>query len=100
MHAIRTLVLTERVAHVCRLAPADVAFLLTAHRGRFELTPPHQRHRYRLTALGHVGIVVAPTCRLVIRPKVPLSNLLLLLAPLAPVSSVPDAVTPPPGLEV
>src|SRR5438094_8706493 len=100
MHAAspaRTLVLTERVPRVCRLAPADVAFLLAAHPNHIELVPTGTRGRYQITPLGHVGVIVAPACRLVIRPKVPLSNLFRLLDPAAPLPSAPDAVTPAPA---
>jgi 5-methylcytosine-specific restriction enzyme subunit McrC len=96
---VRTLTLTERVPRVCRLAPADVRFLLAEHRAHLRLMPTGRRDRYRLTALGHVGVVVAPTCRLVIRPKVPLANLFFLLDPLAPVAAASDAVAPEPGTE-
>jgi 5-methylcytosine-specific restriction enzyme subunit McrC len=97
MHAawpVRTLLLTERVPRVCRLATADVAFLLAAHANHVELAPTGTRVRYQITPLGHVGVIVAPTCRLVIRPKVPLSNLFLLLDPAVPPPSAPDAVAP------
>ncbi len=102
MHAAspaRTVVLTERVPHVCRLAPADVAFLLRHHRGRVEVVPTGRRRRYRLTSAGYAGVVVAPSCRLVIRPKVPLDNLFALLDPAAPLPSADDRVTPVPGAE-
>src|SRR5437763_1111995 len=101
MHAAapaRTVVLTERVPHVCRLAPADVEFLLRHYRGRVEVVPAGRR-RYRLTSAGYAGTLVAPTCRLVIRPKVPLDNLFALLDPAAPLPSADDHVTPVPGAE-
>lgn len=96
----RTLVLTERIGRVCRLAPADVAFLLAHHRAHLELVPAGPRHRYRLTPAGHVGVIVAPTCRLVIHPKIPLANIFYLLDPLAPAAAVTDAVTAAPGNEM
>jgi 5-methylcytosine-specific restriction enzyme subunit McrC len=95
----RTLILTERTPHFARLTPADVAFLLEHHRGHVEVLPTGRRDRYRLTALGRVGVLVAPTCRLVIRPKVPLANLFAMLDPLAPVPAERDAVTPATGTE-
>jgi 5-methylcytosine-specific restriction enzyme subunit McrC len=101
MHAAspaRTVVLTERVPHVCRLAPADIDFLLRHHRGRVEAVPAGRR-RYRLTSAGYAGTLVAPTCRLVIRPKVPLDNLFALLDPAAPLPSADDRVSPVPGAE-
>ncbi|HZY90661.1 MAG TPA: hypothetical protein VFE78_37910 [Gemmataceae bacterium] len=95
----RTVVLTERVPHVCRLAPADVEFLLRHHRGRVEVVPTGRRGRYRLTSAGYAGVIVAPACRLVIRPKVPLDNLFALLDPAAPLPSADDRVMPVPGAE-
>jgi 5-methylcytosine-specific restriction enzyme subunit McrC len=95
----RTLILTERVPHIARLAPADVAVLLENHRGHVEVLPTGRRDCYRLTALGFVGVLVAPTSRLVIRPKIPLSNLFAMLDPLAPVPAACDAVTPATGTE-
>jgi 5-methylcytosine-specific restriction enzyme subunit McrC len=102
MHAAspaRTVVLTERVPHLCRLAPADVEFLLQHHRGRIEVVPTGRRRCYRLTSAGYAGVLVAPTCRLVIRPKVPLDNLFALLDPAAPLPSADDRITPVPGAE-
>ena len=96
----RTLVLTERVPLVCRLAPADVDFLLDAHRGHLRITPTRQRHHYRLVAAGRVGVVVTPGCRLVVRPKVPLASLFFMLDPDAPLPADADAVTPEAGGEV
>ena len=93
----RTLTLTERAPHVCRMAPDDVDFLLTQQRGRVEVQPTGRRHTYRLTATGYVGVVVAPRCRIVIRPKIPLRNLFHLLDPdadLCPASEKPAATEP------
>jgi 5-methylcytosine-specific restriction enzyme subunit McrC len=90
----RTLVLTERITRTIRLTPADIDFLLVHHRGHFEILPTTERHCYRLTSLGRVGVVVAPTCRLVIRPKIPLQNLFLLLDPTTAVAAADDASTP------
>jgi 5-methylcytosine-specific restriction enzyme subunit McrC len=90
----RTIFLTERVPHCCRLTSADVDFLLAQHRRHVELVPTGERRRYRLVARGQVGTLVAPTCRLVIRPKVPLVNLLALLDPGLRLSLQDDAVAP------
>jgi 5-methylcytosine-specific restriction endonuclease McrBC regulatory subunit McrC len=95
----RTLALTERVPHICRLAREDVDYLLAEHRGHVEVTPTRQQHRYRLVAAGHVGVLVTPGCRLVIRPKIPLANLFHLLDPDAELSEAADASTPEPGGE-
>jgi 5-methylcytosine-specific restriction enzyme subunit McrC len=98
--APRTLVLTERVPHVSRQTPADVAFLLDSHRAHIEVLPTGRRDRYRLTALGCAGVLVAPRCRLVIRPKIPLANLFAMLDPLVPVSAAEDTIAPNTGTEV
>jgi 5-methylcytosine-specific restriction enzyme subunit McrC len=96
----RTLVLTEWVPHVARLAPVDVAFLLEHHRAQLDVRPTGRRDRYRLTALGCAGVLVAPSCRLVIRPKVPLANVYAMLDPLASVSAASDVVKAVPGSEL
>jgi 5-methylcytosine-specific restriction endonuclease McrBC regulatory subunit McrC len=91
--------LTERVADECRLSAADVDFLLDRHRGHVELLPTRRRGRYRLTPTGHVGTIVAPDTRLVIRPKVPVENLFHLLDPAAPLPTVADSAAVEPGTE-
>lgn len=93
----RTLLLTERVPHVARLAPADVAFLLEHHRGHVEVLPGGRRDCYRLTALGCIGVLHTPACRFVIRPKIPLVNVFAMLDPLADVPSENDCITPRTG---
>jgi 5-methylcytosine-specific restriction enzyme subunit McrC len=95
----RTLRLTERVPAVCRLRSVDVDFLLAEHRAHLEIIPTRQVHEYRLTPLGHVGTIVAPTCRLLIRSKIPIDNILYLLDPAAAVS-FSDRTTPLPSTEL
>lgn len=95
----RTLFLTERRPILARLAPVDVAFLLEHHRGHLEVLPAGPRHRYRLTALGCTGVLVAPACRFVIRPKIPLVNVFAMLDPLADVDAGQDRLAPPTGTE-
>jgi 5-methylcytosine-specific restriction enzyme subunit McrC len=95
----RTHVLTERVTADCRLSSADVEFLLAEHRAHVQLLPTRHRGRYRLTPTGHVGVIVAPNCRLVIRPKVPIHNLFYLLDSAAPLPVVEDAAATEPGSE-
>jgi 5-methylcytosine-specific restriction enzyme subunit McrC len=102
MHSLsqpRTLILTERRPHIARLAPVDVAFLLEHYRSQLEVLPTGRRDRFRLTALGCVGVLVAPTCRFVIRPKIPLVNVFAMLDPLADVPVTKDRITPMPGTE-
>lgn len=76
-----TFYLQERRTSECRLAAADVEFLLAEHRAHVRLAPTGRADRYRLTATGHVGTIVGPGCRLVIRPKTPVENLFYLLDP-------------------
>jgi 5-methylcytosine-specific restriction enzyme subunit McrC len=97
--ADRTLFLTERARRVCLLAPADAAFLAAHHATHFELLPTGRRHTYSLTPGGFVGVVTAPSCRLVVRSKVSLANLFFLLDPLAPHPAAPDSSSPDDGRE-
>jgi 5-methylcytosine-specific restriction enzyme subunit McrC len=89
--AHRTYLLTERIGAECRLTSADVDFLLAEHRTHVELVPTNRRQHYRLTPAGHVGTLLAPSCRLVIRPKIPVRNLFYLLDPNAPLPVVADS---------
>src|SRR5207302_3806309 len=95
----RTVMLTERVGTLCRLSPDDVDFLLACHRTHVEVAPTGRRHRYRLTPTGHVGTIVAPHSRLVLRPKIPLQNFFYLLDPCGSVAVADDATTPAAGAE-
>ncbi len=94
---VRTLALTERVPARVRLAPEAADFLLAGWRHAVALTPTRRRHRYRLTPLGHVGVLSAPGVRLVIRPKVPLRNVFFMLDPAAPLPTIDDATAPEPA---
>src|SRR5262249_17339573 len=89
----------ERTPAEHRLALADVEFLLAEHRAHIELLPTRSRHRYRLTPTGHVGVIVAPSVRLVIRPKVPVRNLFYLLDPTADFPVNEDSTAATPGTE-
>ena len=92
----RTVYLRERTPREVRFAPADAAFLAASHRRHVELVPL-TRHTYQATARGYVGVIVAPHCRVVLRPKIPLTNLFHLLDPLGTAPSAVDAVTPTDG---
>jgi 5-methylcytosine-specific restriction enzyme subunit McrC len=96
---VRTFVLQERSTSICQVARQDVDFLLTEHRGHVKLVPAGRRGYYQLTPQGHVGTIVCPTCRLVIRPKIPTENLFYLLDPTGPIPLLPDQVTPLPLAE-
>lgn len=89
---MRTLLLREREPRECRLRRDEVDFLLARHRGHVEVVPTRERGRYRLTPLGHVGTILTPSCRLVIRPKIPLANLFFLLGPSAPLPFLGERV--------
>ncbi|HEX5272799.1 MAG TPA: hypothetical protein VFW33_20015 [Gemmataceae bacterium] len=95
----RTLFLRERRPRDCRLTRADVDVLLAEHRPHVEVIPTGRRGLYRLTPAGHVGTIVLPTRRLVIRPKVPLANLFHLLDPAAPPPVSDDRAETVPGTE-
>jgi 5-methylcytosine-specific restriction enzyme subunit McrC len=95
----RTYTLTERVAGECRLTAADVEFLLAGHRTHLRLAPTGRRGRYRLTPTGHVGTIVGPDCRLVIRPKIPVKNLFHLLDPTGPLPVAEDRAATVTGTE-
>src|SRR5712671_289324 len=95
----RTILLTERCASICRLALADVDFLLAQHRSHLEVLPTRRRGRYRLTPTGHVGILVTPNGRLVIRPKVSMRSLFHLLDPTGPLPAFADHAAVTPGTE-
>lgn len=102
MHSLpqpRTLILTERRPSLVRLAPADVAYLLEHHRRHLEVLPTGQRDRYRITAMGCVGVLTSPACRFIIQPKIPLVNLFALLDPLADVPAGRDSIAPRTGTE-
>ncbi len=94
-----TLHLTERRPTLCRLAPAEVEFLLGRHRTAFEVLPTARRHVYRVRPAGVAGLVVTPRRRIVVSSKVPLANLFF-LDPLADAPPAPDAVLPDNGAGV
>jgi 5-methylcytosine-specific restriction enzyme subunit McrC len=91
--------LTERTAAECRLSPADVDFLLAEHATHVQLAPTGQRSLYRLTPAHYVGMIGCPSSRLVIRPKIPLTNLFALLDPAAPLTTTEDQAAAAPGAE-
>jgi 5-methylcytosine-specific restriction enzyme subunit McrC len=97
--APRTIFLRERVPRDCGLTRADVDLLLTDHRTHVEVVPTHRRGRYRLTPTGHVGTIVLPTRRLVIRPKIPVANLFHLLDPDNPPPVIEDRAETAVGTE-
>jgi 5-methylcytosine-specific restriction enzyme subunit McrC len=94
---LRTVKLRERVSRECRLSSADAAFLLVEHRPHVQLGVTGRRGRYQLTPTGHVGTIIGPGCRLVIRPKIPVRNLAHLLDPAGPLPAADDRVTPVQG---
>jgi 5-methylcytosine-specific restriction enzyme subunit McrC len=95
-----TFELTERVGRCCRLAPADVDFLVAEHRAHLTLLPTGEPGCFQLTPRGYVGTIVAPGCRLVIRPKIPLKALGYLLDPTGDLAATPDQATTGPGTDL
>jgi 5-methylcytosine-specific restriction enzyme subunit McrC len=94
-----TYLLTERKTSLCRLASADVEFLLAEHAAHVQCAPTGRRGCFRLTPSGHVGTIICPSCRLVIRPKIPLHNFFYLLDPMESVPVVEDQTTALSGTE-
>jgi 5-methylcytosine-specific restriction enzyme subunit McrC len=91
--------LIERKPTACRLTRAQVDFLLAEHRAHIQVAPTGRRGWYRLTPTGHVGTIVGPTCRLAIRPKIPINNLFHLLDPTGPLPAIEDSTATAPGAE-
>ena len=85
--------LTERRARLCRLAGEEVRHLVEHHRGAVELAPTTRRGVWRVIARGVVGVLHTPRRRVVISPKMPVSNLLLLLDSTATVEDVAGATS-------
>ena len=96
---LRTIRLVERRPRECRLRRSDAEFLLAEHRGVVEVLPL-RGGRYKLTARGYAGVIVAPSCRFVLRPKLPLDDLLFLLDPAAPAPRFEDRADAEPGSEL
>src|SRR5262245_1971540 len=95
----RTLRLIEYRPREVRLRRADVDALLADPHRAVEVAPTRDRGRYRLTASGKVGVLLTPNLRIVIRPKIPATNLHLLLDPVAPPDAVADVAGAEPGTE-
>lgn len=95
-----TIHLTERAARIVELSPSSVAYLLDRHRYHLQLEPTGLIHQYRLRARGVVGVIVAPDCRLIIAPKIPLDNLFVMLSGDEPVRSKSDQLQAAPADEL
>jgi 5-methylcytosine-specific restriction endonuclease McrBC regulatory subunit McrC len=76
---MQTLMLTERQATRCSLSGVDLDFLLANHAKHLQIVPTHDNGVFVLRPTRLVGLIVAPTCRLVIRPKLPLRSFAFLL---------------------
>jgi 5-methylcytosine-specific restriction enzyme subunit McrC len=90
MNARPTWTLTERTAAELPLTAADVEYLLAHHRAHVQLLPTRRPDLFRVTATGHVGSIPAPDCRLVLRPKIPIRNILYLLDPASDLPAFAD----------
>ena len=87
--------LIERRSRRCRLAGDEVRHLIEHHRGALDLAPTTRRGVWRVTPHGVVGVLHTPLRRVVISPKMPISNLLLLDS-----TATPEDVTGPATGEV
>src|SRR5207244_9007956 len=96
---VRTLILTERRCTECRLSGEEVDFLLTGHANHLRIVPTRRRSHFRLTPTRYIGVIAAPGCRLVIRPKVPLRALFHLLDPHSDLNRDSESSTAEPGIE-
>jgi len=92
--------LTERYCTECRLSGEDVDFLLAAHGTHLRIVPTRQRSLFRVTPTRFVGVIAAPRCRLLIRPKVPLRALFHLLDPQTDLDIDTEPFAGAPGIEV
>jgi 5-methylcytosine-specific restriction enzyme subunit McrC len=81
--------LVERRPREMRLPASVVAELLAVAPKRFEVLPTHRRGVYRLTSQGLVGELRLSRLSILIRPKIPLTNLAFLMG-----------FTPPPDWSV
>ncbi len=88
--------LIERRSRLCRLAGDEVRYLVEHHRAALDLAPTTRRGVWRVLPRGVVGVLHTPLRRVVISPKMPIANLLLLLDSTA----TPEAVTGPASGEV
>jgi 5-methylcytosine-specific restriction enzyme subunit McrC len=95
----QTITLMERKPTLCRLRQADVDFLLAEHSSHLELISSGRRGSYRCTPSSHVGVIAAPSCRIVIRPKIPMQSLFHLLDETGSLSVTEDYSAPTPGAE-
>src|SRR5262249_20728979 len=68
------LLLTERRARRCRLAPDEAQLLLVNFRGQFDLVP-EGGHVWRVTPRAVAGVLRTARRRIVVRPRVPAANL-------------------------
>lgn len=98
---MRTLLLTERRPTTCTLSGDDVGYLLAEHGSHLRITPTRAAGVVELRPTRLVGVIVAPTCRLVIRPKLPLRSFVFLLDPeAAPIDRPATAIETTPEFDV
>lgn len=90
--------LVERRRQVCTLAGDEVRFLLRQHRTHLELTPTERRQRWLVRPAGVAGVLTTPRRAIVIEPKMPLDNVLLLLDAATVGDDAPIATTAGGGL--
>jgi 5-methylcytosine-specific restriction endonuclease McrBC regulatory subunit McrC len=96
----RQLNLIERRPRRCRLPPDEVDFLRTQFPNVLDLAPTTERHVWEITPGGVAGVLLTPWRRIVISPKMPICNFLLLLDPHTNELSRPDRTQPVDGREI
>jgi 5-methylcytosine-specific restriction enzyme subunit McrC len=88
-----TFVLTERVCSPLSLTVDDLVFLHEQH-PHLALVPTPRRGLWLVTPRNRVGVILAPSCRLVIQPKLPFANVWYLLDPDSELPTVLDGSSP------
>jgi len=94
------LYLMERQTVERRLHPCEIEYLLEHHRDHLSFAPTRQRHVWRITTGGHVGVLHTPLRRIIVSAKIPLVNLLYLIDPDTDPKLIRDPATPGQGQEV
>jgi 5-methylcytosine-specific restriction endonuclease McrBC regulatory subunit McrC len=97
---VRTITLTERHCTECPLGGPVIDFLLSAHGTHLRIVPTRHRSLFRVTPTRFVGVIAAPGCRLLIRPKVSLRALFHLLDPRTELDADTEPCSGEPGVEV
>ena len=80
MDQLPSYTLTERTpAELPTCRPTRWIFCWSTTGRTFETLPTRQPGLFRVIPTGHVGTILAPDCRLLLQPKIPIRNVLYLL---------------------